>query len=92
MLYLISLTHLIPLFYSKKEKLWKTICISYKMVSTNHVATIVTHATSTPQIRKTAEQVLTQWISKQQSPKVNQMEATDRSNIIKSNAATYKVT
>ena len=62
------------------------------MVSTNHVATIVTHATSTPQIRKTAEQVLTQWISKQQSPKVNQMEATDRSNIIKSNAATYKVT
>ena len=62
------------------------------MVSTNHVATIVTHATSTPQIRKTTKQVLTQWISKQQSPKVNQMEATDRSNIIKSNAATYKVT
>ena len=60
MLHLISLTHLIPIFYSKKEKLWKAICISYEMVSTNHVATIVTHATSTPRIRKIAKQVLTQ--------------------------------
>ena len=55
------------------------------------LATVVTHATSTPHIRNTAKQVLTQWISKQQSPKVNQMEATDRSNKSKSNATTYKV-